>query len=145
MTQTMYGYGVDLSVLSKEDFNFKKLRRKLPEDVRENYRSFLNEDGPKKDVDATLYDFLSEYESANGTRGICAFLADLISEREGVRVEAFDEVRTGYLYVAQKFPFHFNGKERKMTEEDWNALFRKHVGLVTDQDLLIEVMPIYLD
>lgn len=143
MYQTIVGFGADLSVLEKTDLDFSGLRENFPRYAKAEYEEYLADEG-KPDDDDSLYEFLTEYETSNGTFGLAAFLSEAIKIQERVGVECFDETNNGILYVPRLFPFKFNEKEKGMTEKDWVSLISKYVGYVTKAELPVDEIEMYV-
>ena len=126
MTTERLGFGIDLSPLEQKDFRLgglKEFLRRIPETEAVRRVADAAEDG----IDA-----LEEYERADGTRGFCAALADLIEETEGLRFEVFDEVRNGILYVPERSPWEWTEKEKNADREAWRRTAERYVSLIAD-------------
>lgn len=144
---SFYGYGVDLTnaeLKNLPDFmaeHTPDLYQDCMDDCVYNYDEEILHD--RERLNEAVKEWLSEYEY-DGYTGISAYLASVINEKENVEVMSHD-VDCDILYLLPQLPWLYNEKTKNISEEDFNALLRKYLSEICDDELTIEGMVLYED
>lgn len=135
-TWNTYGYGICVDDIKTTAEKLLKLAS-IKEDVSKEVREYLDEIYPNgyKDEDLTLEDF-EELEGDYCERGVSFVLYQVIDE---IIVDFVDDYYgTPYILYTPTYPWRMTEKERNLTEEDVANVFRKYVGVLTDEPIEID-------
>ena len=84
----------------------------------------------------------SDHEEA----GLATILAVVINELEGIHLLATtDSQAIAYLVMQEKLPWQYSYREKQLTEEALNDMFKKYVNVLTDTPITIEYKHIEYD
>ena len=135
-TWITYGYGVCTDDIKTTPEKLLKLATMQP-DTLKNVREYLSEVHPNgyKDEDLTLEDF-DDLEGDYCERAVTYILNNVIREIPVVYADDYDGGE--YLLYCAKYPWYMSEKEKNLTEEDINAIFRKYIQILTDEPVKVD-------
>lgn len=124
------GYGIQFDSKSGTDTTVERIRQllELAPQVKADVEEWLNDIGISQDE--VLVDDYCDFDQ-DFYNGIPALIAKVINEAEGIYVEAAsDDDGVLYLYLCCCMPWGYNEKERNLTAEDLEAIFRKYWNIL---------------
>lgn len=138
MASYYFGYGVNLGKLKSEKLNWMNLLS-IDEFYLNDYKEYL-EDNEIEDenMEGVFFDWVSNLE-IGGYSGLSALVANIINEKEGLDLKC-DDYGYGTVYYPQVFPWEKSERMRNITKDELDAIFRKYIGLLTDEPINIEVV-----
>lgn len=75
--------------------------------------------------------------------GLATLLAVVINECEGIDMYAsMDDYGNTFLIMQEKLPWHCTHREKNLTEDGINAIIRKYVSVLTDDEIEIKYQEI---
>ena len=109
----------------------------LDQRVLSDVREFLDETMPEgyKDEDLTIDDF-DEYEGYYCERGVANVLSQVINEFPVTFADGYGGVP--YLLFAPCYPWGMTDKEKDLTQDDVDNIFRKYIKILTDDEISID-------
>lgn len=139
-TWTSYGYGIcvdDIEGVTMK--SLLELIHKAPEFEKE-FLEWLSE-SYEEPIDELEIDYvLEDWEDDRCYNGIGPILRDVINEAEGLSLyiaDDFDGVQ--YLMLSPHYPWsEIAAKERELTHEAMNEIFRNYIQVLTDKKIYID-------
>ena len=131
-----YGYGIcvdDIETTPAKLLALASLDKRVLSDVRE----FLDGQFPDgyNDEDLTIEDF-DEYEGDWCERGVANVLSQVINEFPVTFADGYEGIH--YLLFAPCYPWGMTDKERDLTRNDVDNIFKKYIKVLTDQEIEID-------
>lgn len=129
-----YGYGICTDDIATKDVKRLEVLLELAPDYRDYLQEILQDLGVEN---PTWDDYMNADQDYN--LGLSTILREVISEAEGVELEACDDIEGHrFLLYCPRYPWHFSVKDNKLTEDGCKELFKKYVRILTDQDVDID-------
>ena len=133
-----YGYGICVDDINTNTEQLQKLIAMAPNFEKE-FNEAIEEWKQGEDIVPSLDDVYEILTDMDLYYGIASVLSVVIEEVEGIRLVACDDYNClQYVIFSQWFPWDYNAKELKMTEESVEELFRKYVNILTDKSIAID-------
>ena len=133
-----YGYGICVDDINTNTEQLQKLIAMAPNFEKE-FNEAIEEWKQGEDIVPSLDDVYEILTDMDLYYGIASVLSVVIEEVEGIRLVACDDYNClQYVMFPQWFPWDYNAKELKMTEESVEELFRKYVNILTDESIVID-------
>lgn len=124
-------YGINVSEMHPTEAAYVEFLHKLSD---LGFKKPLDEYELVKD-EMTCKEFVSDYEGES-TTGLSALLAEAIEAIDGVNANS-DNARYEYVGLALDAPWYYNEKTRNITQEEYDAILRKYVDMLTDEAVYI--------
>lgn len=138
MSTHTYGYGVNTDCITNTTIEKIKTLIAMAPNIHalcESVYSDAEDDGISSPFE--FADYLAEGWDGREEAGLATILAVVITECEGIYVEGTTDGDNTYLILAEKLPWEYNKKEKALTDETLDAIFRKYISVLTDKDLVI--------
>lgn len=83
-------------------------------------------------------DYLGQGWDGHDEGGLATLLAVVIGECEGLKLlDTVDSICDAFLILPEKLPWEYTDQEKALTKEDLNAIFRKYISVLTDEEIAI--------
>lgn len=139
-TWTFYGYGIcvdDIEGVTMK--SLLELVHQAPE-FEKDFLEWLNESYEEPIDELDVSEVLDEWDDTHGFCGLGPILRDVINEAEGLSLyiaDDFDGVQ--YLMLSPHYPWsEIAAKERELTHEAMNEIFRNYIQVLTDKKIDID-------
>jgi len=129
-----YGYGICVSDIP--DCTMERLQNllSLAPEFQRKVQSWLEE---CEIAEPTVEDYL-EFDQ-DFRLGLATILKEVILEAEGIELVACDSYDgMDYLLYCPSYPWYQKSRKQLQTEEKAEALFRKYVSVLTDEEIVID-------
>lgn len=135
-TWTTNGFGFcvdDIKTTPERILKLAALNEKTYKDLIEYLNAFASE---CKDEDLTIDDF-DDFEGDYGDRGLSCIIREVINnELPIVFADDFDCVP--YILYCPRYPWSLEDKEKRLTKEDVEEVFKKYINILTDTPVVID-------
>lgn len=126
-----FGYGICVDDIQTKDLERLKAVLKLAPKLDQEIRDWIE----GSSFDAPDWDDYMEFD-ADFYLGLAAILQAVIEEAEGITLTACDDCEgRKYLLYQPCYPWQLSENTRELTQERLDALFRKYVKMLTDEEV----------
>lgn len=138
MSTHTYGYGVNTDCITNTTIEkIKSLIAMAPNVLACCEPDYADAEAEGTSTPFEFAEYLAEGWDGREEAGLATILAAVITECEGIYVEGTTDGYNTYLILAEKLPWEYNEKEKALTDETLNAIFRKYISVLTDKELVI--------
>lgn len=129
-----YGYGICTTDINEQNVDRLQELLKAAPVFRAEIEDWLIE----TKTETPTWDDYMEYDS-DCYLGLATILKEVIEEAEGIELTACDDSGgSEYLLYQAKYPWETPEKERKLTKEQLDEIFRRYVNVLTDEIIDID-------
>lgn len=138
MSIHIYGYGVNTDCITNTTIEkIKALIAMAPNVLADCEPNYADAEAEGASTPFEFAEYLAEGWDGREEAGLATILAAVITECEGVYIEGTNDGYNTFLILAAKFPWEYNEKEKALTNESLDAIFRKYISILTDESLVI--------
>lgn len=136
---TVDGYGICVDDIETTPEKLLKLAS-MDSDVLKDVREYLDEyfDGQGYMDETLTMEIFDELEGDYCERGVAYVLYHVINGNGIILDYTYDYNGTPYILYLPTYPWYMNDKDKTLTSEDVENVFRKYVSVLTDKPIKID-------
>lgn len=146
MSIITYGHGICTDNIHTTIDKIKTLLTMAPRAYDLCCDAFKDAEDDGIDTVDEFADYIGQGWSHHEEAGLATILAVVINECEDIMLLATtDSCANAFLIMPEKLPWKLTDKQKALTEESLNDIFRKYINVLTDEPIIIEYQSIEND